>query len=390
MILGGTGCQKCKCKPCQACNAVCDETPAANFETVHVLVGGDENLSDGILEASGDTDPTPAYPGGSTPPYEQVVSGSVALPSDRFPCYARLQLWRNEAAQEPGGSPTMDLDYQYVLVTCTAGKIRTGGFVLSAGESILITTDTTLSISPTPTYVLESGGPIPLVGGDGNQSGSPPPFLGGTFGAQAECIDPVTGAAGVSFYAKIAWSEEAAYHVLYGRMVECYDANDEGNYCDNGIGAKLDCGTELVESADSLFLAISNQTTNQTNPAGGGAYTLPDIENTWLLSPSPSFCNVWIGSFQFDGTPEGFSGAPLKFSVGGDPGGIIVSVRVLTSVKAIFGGLVIDIGSSNNGDGLGDLICGSVATLSGTATVTFLDNDGISYGTITFDWELSL
>jgi hypothetical protein len=83
-----------------------------------------------------------------------------------------------------------------------------------------------LTLSPLPTYVFESEGPIPLVGGDGDQSGSPPAFLGGAFGVQAVCLDAVSGAASVTITAKIAWSEEAAYHVLYGRMVECYDQTE--------------------------------------------------------------------------------------------------------------------------------------------------------------------
>jgi hypothetical protein len=281
MLLGAVGCQKCDCKPCQACEAACDDTPSENFETVHVSVAGNENLTDGILEASGDTNPVPGYPGGSTGPYEQVISGSATLPGDRFPCYARLQLWRNEADQEPGGSPTMDLDYQYVLITCTVGKIRFGALELSAGESVWITSDTTLTPpSPAPTYIVE-GTSIPLVGGDGDQSGSPPAFLGGTLAVQALCVDPVDGVAGVSFYAKIAWSEEAAYHVLYGRMVECYD--------------ETECLAEC-EPPETLYVVL-------TNPQGNDNWIMAQYIDVPIALAYDSLICSWYARIAYFSVP---------------------------------------------------------------------------------------
>jgi hypothetical protein len=275
-------------------------------------------------------------------------------------------LWRNEADQEPGGSPTMDLDYQYVLITCTVGKIRFGALELSAGESVWITSDTTLTPpSPAPTYIFE-GTSIPLVGGDGDQSGSPPAFLGGTLAVQALCVDPVDGVAGVSFYAKIAWSEEAAYHVLYGQMLECYDLP---------ASCQVDCGGTATSEPNELYLTVSNQsdTVSGDVPNLEGSYVL---DKSLILSgvPVTAFCgyhdlrdtHLSAGSSRRGTTPE--TGWLTLFVSFGPPG------------QGGAGSAIYDFET---------VVCGG--SDSGSVTINILGPapDYANVGTITFDWELS-
>jgi len=385
MLLGAVGCQKCDCKPCQACEAACDDTPAENFETVHVNVQGNENLTDGILEASGDTNPVPGYPGGSTGPYVQTITGSATLPSGRFPCYARLQLWRNVADEEPSGNPTKELDHQYVVVRCTAGKIRFGAFELSNGESVWITSDTTLTPpSPAPTYILESEGPIPLVGGDGDQSGSPPAFLGGTFAAQAVCVDPVDAYAGVSFSATIAWSEEAAYHVLYGRMVECYDElppEDPGD-C-------LDCDGTPTPAPDTVYLTISNFDGGGAVDANGDAINY-DGTYAFDLDANGLSCARWTASLNVLPVVVG-SGAVLTFSQITQTAAFFSAIAnkppPATSTAMYFAAFV-----SFSIESFLELVCDGTP-ISGSHSgdwryISVLPITPTGY-TVTFDWELS-
>jgi hypothetical protein len=386
-LMMGAECANCGCKPCQACDAACDDTPSENFEAVHVSVAGNENLTDGILEASGDTNPVPGYPGGSTGPYEQVISGSATLPGDRFPCYARLQLWRNEADQEPGGSPTMDLDYQYVLITCTVGKIRFGPLELSAGQSVWITSDTTLTPpSPAPTYIFE-GTSIPLVGGDGDQSGSPPAYLGGTLAVQALCVDPVDGVAGVSFYAKIAWSEEAAYHVLYGRMVECYD--EPASECE------IDCDGTPTAVPETLYLTIENAVATTPDPLPAGySYSLPDINGVYALTslgtlnPNGLYCDLFFG-----GEMAGDAFVQIGFGTNGvvaSPSDKLFLYFTFPLASPPTSGGYGYIELAKYVDNRADVLCGIAKT--GSAEVQVGVIGGLfpgGLGSITFDWELS-
>jgi len=383
-LMMGAECANCGCKPCQACDAACDDTPSENFETVHVSVAGNENLSDGVLTASGDTNPVPTYPGGTNGPYDQTITGSATLPSGRFPCYARLQLWRNVADEEPSGSPTKELDYQHIVVRCTAGKIRFGAFELSVDESVWITSDTTLTPpSPAPTYIIESEGPIPLVNGGGDASGSPPAFLGGTFVVQAVCVDPVDGFAGVSFSAKIAWSEEAAYHVLYGRMVECYDDLPPGDPDDC-----LDCDGTLTPAPDAIYLTISNFDGGGAVDANNAAI---DYDGTYALDltptalecaryvaflPIPAVANVPPLSIALAATTASVSGGvSISGLVGNNTsGGVLVSPVLLFSFAA--------------GDMIA-MLCGGAAVSGSYSGSWILASGSGAAPSLSFDWELS-
>jgi hypothetical protein len=281
----------------------------------------------------------------------------------------------------------MDLDYQYVLITCTVGKIRFGALELSAGESVWITSDTTLTPpSPAPTYILE-GTSIPLVGGDGDQSGSPPAFLGGTLAVQALCVDPVDGFAGVSFSAKIAWSEEAAYHVLYGRMVECYDElppEDPGD-C-------LDCDGTPTPAPDTVYLTISNFD-------GGGAVdangTTINYDGTYAfdLAPSVTECARYLGNlavFPINGFNLGGSPGPAGGFQVIAPSGASFAVPANKTAGDGGGYMYFAVFHQFAAGTFNEMACGGDPVTGSVSGEWKTIGQGDSGYDISFDWELSL
>ena len=166
----GLGCFSC-CQECDPCDAVCDETPDANFGTVYQA-----DDTDGFLQWAGDAVP---INGPFTPPlfdpgtlYQEITladGASIAMPGNRFPCYMRFRAWRSIPGGEGSEAVTAELH-----LTCGSGRVRFGSIVLNAGESITIR-NAPWSAGQTATYYFEtSSPPIPLVAGDYDQSSNPP------------------------------------------------------------------------------------------------------------------------------------------------------------------------------------------------------------------------
>ena len=282
MLLGAVGCQKCDCKPCQACEAACDDTPAENFQTVYQA-----NDTDGVLSWSGDAmgpidGPFAGFEGSG--PFSQTITraedASIGLPSDRFPCYARLRVWKNISGGTGSEAVTSS-----ITIICTSGRIRVGMFELSGGESLYIGP---ASHTSTATYRIDGDDPIPTVAGDMDQSMS---YLFGSFVAEAIC-SPAT----LSLTASISWSNADIQHSLYGQFMECYDDLPPGDQDDC-----LDCDGTPTPQPDPIYLTISN-----FDSGGAKDYNGDNIDWSGTYAISPAFtCGEYRGQL------------PLEIDLGG-------------------------------------------------------------------------
>ena len=359
-LMMGAECANCGCKPCQACDAVCDETPAENFETVY------QGTDDGVLESGGSANPVNAFPAPAGP-FDGSVStmAAITLPSDRFPCYARFRVWRN--VFEKNGTPSEALSKQSVRINCISGRIRLGltGLVLNAGESVEFTSTPGTS---TATYVFDTSAAVPLVTGADDKSGSPPGYY---YYVEAVCTP-----AEVQFNAEIGWTSADIYHVIYGHMMECYESPPDPPVCE------VDCDGTMTTVPNTVYLEISNTTESPTNPPDA-TYTLPEIAGTYALPLA--LCPAYLDEF-------GVTGGTLFASV------FLQAIALRSQFPLQYlplwtpgrGTVVVSISEQD----LIDLLCGGAA-LSGTGTMKCdaLGPGGgqiVNLGTISFDWELSL
>lgn len=335
------GCFAC-CVPCDPCDAVCDETPPENFGTVYQA-----NDTDGSLQWSGDAmgpidGPFPGFngPGSFSQSLEQATGFSVLLPGDRFPCAFRVQFWRNVS----GGTGSDALTGQFVRISCITGKVDLGIIVLSAGQSVEWTTTPDQSDA---TYIFDAP-PVPLVAGDEDQSGSPPP---GWFGGVALCDQTTIGVS-----AGIVWDNADIQHSLYGRFLECFDAD-----------CPLPCDGGEQDAPENVYLSITNVSENGfasgVNPPDmAGEYTLPLLRN----------CREYADRFSVSG---GDLVAYCNFHL-----------QIRMQFTAQGGDQYAHFAVFFTRDEWLDFLCGVTASLSGSGTM----NTSFTQGTISFDWELTL
>lgn len=351
------GCFAC-CVPCDPCEAVCSET-AVGFEVVY-----SGNTTDGYLTWSGTANPVNAVPP-VTGSYNAQITGNFSLPGDDFPCYARLRVWRNIFTMNPGATETPTSES--VVVTCATGKIRAGIFELLAGESVKFG-----GAAPTSgdgiTYWAPASNVMTVLDVEDDQSGGV--TTGWNYAIESLC-SPSSG--GIT--ARVEWTDDDIYHAIYGEFVECFDEQE----------CELDCSGTPTEFG-SLFLSITNQTSTMGNNLG----VTVTLENDYVLDirSDPGLALLYCGEFR----AYSFS-PPVQF--------FWTAYAIATYfAQGLFLQVNLD-GRANVNDNLfvtfgvseqdvRDLICGSVASLSGTASITLpiTNTRGIT-GTITFDWELS-
>ena len=361
MLLGAIGCQQCSCQACVPCDAVCDETPDEAFAVVYQVEDQRANLT-WTGDAMGPIDgPWPGFESGTV--FSQTItSNGIVLPGTRFPCYFRLKLWRNVG----GGEGSETLSSQRVTISCTEGKLDLGFVVLNAGESVEFNPNPE-SANENATYVFPSTA-IQLDENGGDRHAFPPEF--DWIGGIALCAGTI-----VSVQAHIEWTNDLIQHNLYGEFVECFDEQE----------CELDCSGTPTEFG-SLFLSITNQASTMGNNLG----VTVTLENDYVLDirSDPGLALLYCGEFgaysfsppvQFFWTAYAIAtyfaqGLFLRVNLGG-------SANVNDNLFVTFGVSEQDVR---------DLICGSVASLSGTASITLpiTNTSGIT-GTITFDWELS-
>lgn len=269
MILGGGQCQKCKCIPCDPCEQECTEPHTDDpFEVVYTLYSlGAEigNPSDGYLTASGSRDEDDPYDGmdGNSPWHQQIVGGFSFGPSvTRHPCTVRVSFWRSTRTLGPATfpPPSSTLTVSRVTLTCTAGKVRFGEYLISEGES----QDFDVS--------------FPLVAGTGDQSEDDPRSSVGTFSVTPVCRD-----ASFSITARIEWTTSNRLHTLYGIVRECYEIGTPcAEFCDGD------------PAPDELYLTISNYSGIEPD----SPYV---VEGTYVLPRSPGVCNVYRDDWPTEG-----------------------------------------------------------------------------------------
>ncbi len=330
------GCPCC----CAECTAECDTTPDANFATVYQA-----NDTDGTLQWTGDAmgpidGPYPGFEGDG--PFSQTISlaedFSVTMPGARFPCYFRVQFWRNVS----GGTGSEALASQSVRINCLSGKVDVGVVVLLAGESVEWTTTPDDSDA---TYVFD-GSPVTLMSGDEDQSGSPP-F--GWAGGVALC-DGTT----VNVTASIGWENDAIQHSLYGRFMECFDAE-----------CPLPCEGGEQDAPDQIYLSVTNVSENDF----GSGFNPPDIAGEYTL-PLIRNCREYGDAF-------GLSGGSLTAYCNYH---LQIRIQYTEAGGSQYGHFAIFFDQ----DEWIDFLCGATASLSGTGTmVTSTPTE------ITFDWELT-
>jgi hypothetical protein len=149
-----------------------------------------------------------------------------------------------------------------VFVEVTSGAVR-------VGDQVIVPEDGEVQITTVS---------IPLVSGGGDQSTKPPSFYEGGIS-----VAPLCESASFSIRARIEWNTQRRQHVLYGRVLECYeDSNPCQTFC-NG-----------TPSPEVLYLTISNY----TGPAKDSPYV---VEGTYVLERIPNTCDAYWG----DTPPEG-------------------------------------------------------------------------------------
>jgi hypothetical protein len=372
MLLGAVGCQKCGCKPCQACEAACDDTPDSNFQTVYQA-----NDTDGVLSWSGDAmgpidGPFTGFEGSG--PFSQTIGMaedfSVVLPGTRFPCYARLSVWKNISGGT--GSETVTSS---ITITCTSGRIRVGMFELSGGESLFIGP---ASYTSTATYRIDNDDPIPSVAGDMDQSLSPP-F--GWFSAEAVC-SPAT----LSFTASISWSNADIQHSLYGRFIECYDDLPPGD-----PGDCLDCAGIPTPAPDTVYLTISNFD-------GGGAVdangTTINYDGTYAfdLTPSVTECARYLGDMAIFPINQPNLGGSLGPAAGFQviaPSGASFAVQANKTAGDGGGYMYFAVFHQFAAGAFNEMACGGDPVTGSVSGEWKTIGQGASGYDISFDWEIS-
>ena len=365
----GAGCVKCGCKPCVPCTAECDPNTPVGF-TVAYSGQDDVYIGSNVSANPVNVVPTPAGPF-----YAEIATiGAITIPSDNFPCYFRLKIWRN--VFEKNGTPSEALSLTKLRIACTQGKVLVNEtFELSSGESILFTTEE--NPSSVDTYVfagLESL--FHVVAGLDDQSGNPPPY---GFGASALC-SPAT----VTVSARIEWTSPDIHHVLYGQLVECYDnlPPEDPNEC-------LDCNGTPTAAPSAIYMTISNF-------EGGGAIDANNdpinYDGTYVLDLAPNAleCARYAGSVS--PLPPIANLPPLSLALGGITASVSGTIRGFGFVGNNSSGAVlvspVVVVFVQQGDML-DMLCGGAA-LSGSYSGSWI----IAFGSgtapsLSFDWELS-
>ena len=374
MLLGAEGCQKCKCKPCVPCTAECDPDTPVGFQVVY------SNGNDGFLDSDESANPVNLFPAPVGPFHSEITNDiAINMPSDEFACSFRLLLWRN--VFDKVGTPSEELSVQRLRISCSSGRVQIGDLFLNAGESILVTTEDNPATDDT--YVIDGtwvSNVFDLVAGLDDQSGNPPPLLGGLSAV------PLCTPAVVNVQARIAWTSPDIHHVLYGQFLECYDRPIDPPTCER------DCpGTGATVMPPNVFITISNTTETPTNPSGA-TYTLPEIAGSYNVPMT--YCVAFADTFELTGgtlslfAAEGLFGSPgvffqvnfpLSYLPAWSPGRGYASVS-LTQQEML------------------DLLCNG-APVSGTATIECysqspaqqagIGGTPLDLGTIEFDWELS-
>lgn len=363
MLLGGTGCQQCGCVPCVPCDAVCSET-AVGFEVVY-----SGNTTDGYLTWSGTANPVNAAPP-VTGPYNAQITGNFSLPGDDFPCYARLRVWRNIFTMNPGATETPTSES--VVVTCATGKIRVGIFELLAGESVKFG-----GAAPTSgdaiTYWTPASNVMTVLDVEDDQSGGV--TTGWNYAIESLC-SPSSG----SITARVEWTDDDIYHAIYGEFVECFTQSNAGGDC------VIDCDGTLTDYPDSLTVDITNASINYTLPSGWTA-TFPSINGTYVVPRGTvdPWCRAFFDSFAVTSGVFSLLVEGSIFSAG-------VSEFPFTPQRGIQSGSVRLLMSNT----VEDLVCGAVASISGSGTIVVLDQNAgggganTEIGTIDFDYEVTL
>lgn len=354
------GCFAC-CVPCDPCDAVCSET-AVGFEVVY-----SGNTTDGYLTWSGTANPVNAVPP-VTGPYNAQITGTFSMPGDDFPCYARLRLWRNIFAKNPGATET--LSKEQVLVTANSGKVNLGTLTLNTGESVRIGGN-----GPDgATYWLQGASPFLYIAAEDDQSGAAPAQY--QLSMSSQCNQP----ANVTITARIEWTDDDIHHWIYGHLMECFEDPP-----DPPGGCKIDCDGTQTDVASQVYLALSSQVDDNSPPSGYAA-TFPNITGTFTLPQRA--CRVFLDAFSVT-NGQLYLGAyyGIEVRVGSYPYTAPSGSQPFSAQG--YGFIPITAADYDA------LLCGDVATLSGSGSVAmYLFGAGggsqVSVGSIAFDWELSL
>jgi len=387
MMAFSLGCFAC-CVPCDPCTAECSET-AVGFEVVW-----QGNQSAPHMTWTGVTNPINAVPPVGTPYYQQV-SASFTLPSDDFPCYARLRFWRNVFDKD--GTPSEALSVERVIVRLESGKIADGLYgaeYLSPGQAIVFTSEAdAVNYDPKEYIVVTGFMPIALVAALDDQSatatGNELGFIAGCSGTQ------------ITATAYIEWTSASIYHSLYGTFKECGEDLPPEN---PPTADCLDCAGTPSLPPPTVYLTISNFDAATVEDIDGNVV---DFNGTYALDISPNaiaclryFAEVDTGFVWQVPCAEGGGGAGRdkgKIYLSAQPPGPsagLSSIDLLagyypdspTNFRVVFAPFVLVL----DYDEVIDLLCNG-ATLSGTTNAKwqFQCSAVDTALTASFDWEIS-
>lgn len=371
-ILGGS-CSTCGCSSCSECKRTCTNPHTGDpFEVVYTLysgIVGDEigNPTDGYLTATGDSDTSDPQDGmDGTGPWYQQVSGTFQLPSgSRYPCWFYVSFWRNNYALgtltpgQPAPSDALTLNEVKVTnTTASQGNIWGPlGTLLAPGESVTVSSA------------------VPVVTGNGDQSGADPRRAAGTYGVTAECDNKTVI---FSVTAKITWNVKLRQHLLYGKVRECYETSACSN-CPGGVG-----------SPNTIYVQLSNF----SGTLDGGA----SINGTYAVGRDPLAyqCASYLGTYAMPSSCYAFGltcGRVTSYiSVSNGDGGCGTAADGVTDIW-FFGykrsGYCVSINIQIANAAFSN-ICGTGTIASGTATWVL---QGQGYGAPsesgTVDWLVS-
>jgi hypothetical protein len=349
-LMMGAECANCGCKPCQACDAACDDTPSENFDTVYQA-----NDTDGVLSWSGDAmgpidGPFPGFEGSGVF-YQQIElddGASITLPGSRFPCYANVRFWRSI----PGGTGSEDLVSNRIVVRCVSGRIHVAGVEVPAGKALVIANDG-VGYEDDEFIVREGDSPVLLVAGEFDQSGNSPFW--------PISIVAVCSPAEVSVSAYISWENPDIQHALYGELVECFVGDCEWN-----------CSGVPTTAPNEFYLNVTN-VTGDTISGFGSPEAL--LEGSWVLGNYASYGYSGNGPCLYHWhTIDSYSAAS------GGIGFLLTGSNTATGiVRLAFQYLGEVVYADISEEDFKSVICGS--SLSGS--VSFVT------GNTSLDWELS-
>jgi len=283
MLFGGNSgsCGGCGCKSCQYCNRECTNPHTGSaFETAYTLYfeGAEAgNPNDGYLYASGDSDTSDPYDGmdGVAGPWYQQVGGTFTLQSTttRFPCYVYAMFWRSNfvlgASTIP--PPSSDLTLTTLTVKNLAPDGSQGAIVVeSSGIPGVVAI-----LSPGEEIVVDPWDPD-LVAGAGAQAVLP---LGK---GRAVRVRQFCGNEKVVFSitARIEWNTRKRQHVIYGKLIECYESSNPcSQFCNGGA------------ISDVLYLELTNFT------GSGVLYDSATIDGTYVMERIPNTCRHYEATF---------------------------------------------------------------------------------------------